>query len=107
MYGETGDDVDESRLQMLIHKGKDFDNMPPTKDALYLHTLRSAHQCGNIWSFITQPSYIEQDFAEWGYTRSGAKGNPEPIYTSKPIISRNLPDLDMCGCESGQCTGRL
>ena len=59
MYGETGDDVDESRLQMLIHKGKDFDNMPPTKDALYLHTLRSAHQCGNIWSFITQPSYIE------------------------------------------------
>ena len=105
LYGETGDDVDESRLLMLIHKGKDFENMPPASDTLYLHTLRAAHQSGNIWSFINQPSYIEQDIADWGYKRCGSKGYPEPVYTTKPIISRQLPELDMCGCESGRCKG--
>ena len=104
LYGEIGDDVDAARLDMLIYKGRDFDNMPPTSDALYQHTLRAAHQSGNIWSFMNQSIYDEKDYAEWGYTRTG--GNPQPMYTTKPIISKDLPVLAMCGCESGRCTGK-
>ena len=51
---------------MLVHKGKDFENMSPTSDALYQHRLRSVHQSGNNWSHIHEPSYKEKDFAEWG-----------------------------------------
>ena len=105
LYGEVADDVNAVRLDMLVHKGKDFENMPPTSDALYLHTLRCTHISGNIWSFINQPMYVEKEPTDWGYKRLGVKGVPVPIYTTKPVNSRKLTDLDMCGCESGRCKG--
>ena len=36
-----------------------------------------------------------------GSQGEGSKGEAQPIYTTKPIISRALPDLDMCGCQTG------
>ena len=101
LYGESGDDA--CRLVMLVHKGKDFENMQPTSDALYQHTLRLVHQSGNIWSHIHEPSYKEKDFADWGRRRVGSKGEEQPIYTTRPIISRSLTDLDMCGCQTRRC----
>ena len=75
---------------MLINKGKDFENMPPSRDALYQHTLRSAHQGGNIWSYIYQAVFTEENVELWGYSKSGTKGTPEPLYTTKPVISLSL-----------------
>ena len=78
LYGEDGIDVNECRLSMLVHKGASFDNMPPTMDALYLHTLRTSHQSGNIWSYFNKATYNERYYTEWGYGRNGS-GNSEPI----------------------------
>jgi len=36
--------VDEARLYLFIHKGRDFENMPPSSDALHQHLLRVAYQ---------------------------------------------------------------
>ena len=47
LYGVSEDDirtVDAARLSLFLHKGKDFDHMPPSSDALHQHLLRAAYQ---------------------------------------------------------------
>ena len=39
--------VDEARLDGIIHKSKDFSNLPPSSDALLQHVLRTAQQVGD------------------------------------------------------------
>ena len=76
LYGESGDDVNACRLVMVINKGKDFENMSPSRDALYQHTLRSAQQGGNIWSYIYQAVFTEENVELWGYiSKSGIRGH--------------------------------
>ena len=36
--------VDEARLDALVHKSKDFSNLPPSSDALFQKVLRTAMQ---------------------------------------------------------------
>ena len=38
-----------ARLELYCHKARDFDYLPPTKDALLQHTLRAAYQAGHVW----------------------------------------------------------
>ena len=47
LYGVSEEDiqnVDAARLFLFIHKGRDFDHMPPSSDALHQHLLRVAYQ---------------------------------------------------------------
>ena len=47
LYGVSGDDirtVDAARLSLFLHKGRDFDHMPPSSDALHQHLHRVAYQ---------------------------------------------------------------
>ena len=47
LYGvleDTATTVDAARLHLLIHKGKNFDDIPPSSDALYQKVLRTAYQ---------------------------------------------------------------
>lgn len=47
LYGITDDTittVDTARHSLFLHKGKDFENMPPSSDALHQHLLRVAYQ---------------------------------------------------------------
>ena len=36
--------VDAARRHLFFHKGRDFDRMPPSSDALRQHLLRTAYQ---------------------------------------------------------------
>lgn len=47
LYGVVDEDittVDAARLHLFFHKGRDFDHMPPSSDALHQHILRTAYQ---------------------------------------------------------------
>ena len=47
LYGVDDDklsSVDGARLFILLHRGKDFENMPPSSDALYQKILRVTYQ---------------------------------------------------------------
>ena len=61
--------VNASRLELFYYKGKDFKHMPPSRDALYLHTLRAAYQAGHVWgqTLISCPQL--QDPSDWGWTK--------------------------------------
>ena len=60
LYGSSLDvkTVNESRMHLFYNKAKDFENMPPTKDALIQHTIRAAYQAGHVWrqALITCPN---------------------------------------------------
>ena len=96
-------DVDDTRLDMLLHKGKDFDNMPPSCDALYQHTLRSVYQSGYIWGCMFDATFEEGDVENFGRKKVG--GSLITLYTTLPIISRDLRELSICKCTTGKCTG--
>ena len=66
LYVDQETRVDDARYTLLIDKGKDFDDMPPSSDALYQHTLQSCHQSGNIWSHIFQAIFNEGFLPGWG-----------------------------------------
>ena len=106
LYGaEDSCDVDDARLDLLLHKGKDFDDMPPSSNALYLHTLRSAHQSGYLWGCMFDANFEEGDVTKWGRIKVGADSSPIPVYTTLPIISRDLRELSVCKCTTGKCRG--
>ena len=46
LYGIQDDEasVDETRLFLLLHKGKEFNQMPPSSDAVHQKILRTAYQ---------------------------------------------------------------
>lgn len=49
LYGISEDTlttVDAARLSLFLHKGRNFDGMPPSSDALHQHLLRVAYQVG-------------------------------------------------------------
>ena len=95
--------VDEARF--LLHRGQDFDDMPPSSDALYQHTLRATYQSGHIWSCMMENEFEVADVRNWGWSQAGPNSAPVPVYTTKPLISRNLRELSVCGCKSGKCKG--
>ena len=92
--------VDDARHLLLLHHGRDFDNMPPSSDALYQHFLRSCLQSGNIWGNIFQ-GVFEEKIIGWGWDTVGSI--PTPIYTTREIISKNMRELSRCSCK-GRCT---
>jgi hypothetical protein len=43
---ETGVSIDAARRFLFLHKGKQFQQLPPSSDAFYQHLLRVAYQVG-------------------------------------------------------------
>ena len=99
LYVDQETRVDDARYTLLINKGKDSDDMPPSSDALYQHTLRSYHQSGNIWSHIFQAIFNEGFIPGWMWQKVGDCRVPVPVYIIKEIISRSMKELSMCGCK--------
>ena len=84
-------------MHLFYNKGKDFDNMPPTKDALIQHILRAAYQAGYIWgqALITRPNL--PDPSNWGWLKTG--NTWDPVWTTLPPITKQLKDLVVCKCK--------
>ncbi|KAK3787194.1 hypothetical protein RRG08_040324 [Elysia crispata] len=74
-----------------------LDQMPPTKDALYQHTLRAAYQAGHVWgqALITCPDLPEP--SQWGWMKKETSW--APLWTTMPPISKSLKDLVTCQCK--------
>ena len=48
IYEEDSTPVDAARLQLFLHKGRDFARMPPSSDVFHQHILSLAYQSGDI-----------------------------------------------------------
>ena len=89
--------VNAARLELFYYKARDFDHLPPTKDALFQHTLRAAYQAGHVWgqALITCPVLPEP--SQWGWMKKETSW--VPLWTTIPPISKGLKDLVTCQCK--------
>ena len=51
----TGSEVNTVRFEIFARKGRDVNNIPPTKGALLQHARRAAYQAGHCWSQAIEP----------------------------------------------------
>ena len=116
MYGLSDDisGVDEARHHLFLHKAKDFTQMPPSSDALFLHLLRVSYQVGTFYLCSRQKFCIQifQSGHVWGAMLNRIQNLPspetwgwrlsgklQPVFTSLPPLSKSLPELITCGCK--------
>ena len=80
----------------LFHFGcKDFNDLPPTLNALQLHTRRAAYTAGHIWGQALIKAPTQASPALWGYKLQ--EGNWQPEWTTIPTISKK--HLTVCRCK--------
>jgi len=81
-----------------------LDAIPPTKDALLLHILRTIYQGSHIWSQSTITNPVYTDPAEFGWVLH--EGSFKPRWTTLPSTAESCAELIKCGCKiscKGQC----
>lgn len=95
--------VNEARLELFARKQREYDFIPPTREALIQHVKRAAYPAGHVWgqTIISNPQL--PDPTEWGWIREGDSW--VPLWSSLPPISSSCLELTKCGCR-GQCSSR-
>ena len=110
LYGDQAEpmvssSVDKVRLDLIIFKGKYWDSISPSSDALYLKSLRATFQAGHVWGNMLKKEIPDSSPVSWGWCID--PNNQLAVqYTSLPVISRSLTPLHLCSCKSlarGQC----
>jgi len=105
MYSRTSEalDVNSARRQLFAKTSCPLESLPPTSDALLLHTKRAFHQTVHCWkqSLILQPRIY--DPCNWGW--SNEDGTYTPVWTTLQEASKICSELVHCSCKKG-CTAR-
>ena len=89
--------VDELRLVLFTHKGRQMLDLPPTRGALEQHIKRAVLQGGFYWSSTTSPTRVLPSPSIWGWVMSDAW---KPFSTSKPEAASSCTELTRCKCRS-------
>ena len=63
----TGSEVNMVGFEQFARKGRDVNNIPPTKGALLQHARRAAYQAGHCWSQTIEPQIEIPRPAGWGW----------------------------------------
>lgn len=95
--------VNDARKQLFIQKGRQFDNIPPTRAALLEHVKRAAYQAGHIWGQALIPCPGVPSPQDWGWTFDD--GLWRPLWSTLPEVMRSCQELICCSCQKG-CRGR-
>ena len=93
--------VNDLRKQ-FTRKGRKFDGLPPTRDALLQHVKRTAYQAGHIWGQALVPSPTLPSPQDWGWVSDG--GEWRPFWMTLQEITKSCQQLVKCGCKKG-CRG--
>ena len=90
--------VNEARKQWVVYDNSQLENIPPTRDALYLHVQRAAYQAGHIWgqAHIAAPTLPYP--SDWGWKKT-AGDQWSPKWTSLPEASKCVRELVKCNCK--------
>ena len=91
--------VDAARKDLILTKGKDSELIPPSSDALYQHFLRVAYQSGHLWGNALNKSRSPASPIDWGWHQESSDSILTPVFTTLPIISKNMPELVSCQCK--------
>ena len=96
------DDVNVARERMF--KGS-FEEIPPTKHALFQHTLRALLVAAFLWKLCLEKTPSIPSFSEWGWVWHTRLFCWVPYWTDKPDVGKGCSFLGQCSCRVA-CTGR-
>ena len=97
--------VNEAR-ELLFSQGKrSIENLPPTKNALVQHALRSAYQAGIIWGQSLNPLPDLPSPSLFGWEKETEESGWNPTWTDLPEASKVCRELIKCSCKK-KCGGR-
>ena len=97
--GSADDKVNDARMTLFTHKNKNYDDIPPTEDALRMHALRATYQAGHIWSQSLVPNPQLPSPGNWGWNIQNG-GKLEINWTEKDPIAKACKELKCCQCKT-------
>ena len=106
LYGIETDNlsVDDVRLDFVLHKGKQFDELPLSSDALHQKIMRVTYQAGHVWGNLIEKNPKFPNITDWGWIKDGPTSAPEPCWITQPVLSgAAMKELAICKCKSGNC----
>ena len=96
----TGSEVNMDRFELFARKGRDVNNIPPTKDALLQHARRAAYQAGHCWSQAVEPQIELPRPAGWGWVSTDGR-KWDVVWSNLPEASKLCKELLLSGCTKG------
>ena len=96
--------VNQARKEMFTRKGRKFNAIPPTRDAVVQHVKRTAFQAGHIWGQSRVPSPSIPSPQEWGWISDTDEWKPLTLWATLPEIAKACQELVKRGCRKG-CRG--
>ena len=91
---------DETRRELFCHKKSCNEQLPPTMDALLLHTRRSGYQAG-IWTISGQAQFV--NLSSLDCARTKVSQSWVPVWMTIPEVSSLCRELIKCSCK-GDCS---
>ena len=104
LYSKTCNttDVNEARKILFCRDNRSIENIPPTKQPLIQHILRSAIQSSK-WCQCLNAEHDSRDPCQCGWQKT--EQTMEPKWTTLPEASTVCRELIRCGCKKG-CSGK-
>ena len=101
LYDRTSSsvNVNEARKQLFAQKGRSFEAIPPSREALLQHAKRAAYQGGCCWGQALQPCPVIPSPSEWGWALRN--GIWKPFWTVLPDMASSSRQLIRCRCKKG------
>ena len=91
--------VNDARIDLFCKNSRSIENIPPTEDALFQHTLRAVLQAGYCWAQALVPQQDIPDPSKWGW--NNVNGKWQPLWITKEEASKTCYELLHCGCRKG------
>ena len=105
MYSKTSllHNTDEARLDLYFSRSQNIENIPPTKNALFLHTRRALYQSG-VWSRCLEAQQNLPSPKDFGWLESSDQVIKWiPNWMSQFQASIECREFVKCGCQTS-CT---
>ena len=92
--------VNDARKVLFTKKGRELDQIPPTKAALVQYVRRAVYQAAYCWGQMLVSAPQMPSPSGWGWQSSNT-GGWEPMWTTLPEATAACQELLRCGCTKG------
>ena len=59
-----------------------------------------SYQSGYVWGNMLRKCIEPVPVKQWGWQQDTPQSAPTPLYTTKPVLSKKIPDLVSCKCKT-------
>ena len=106
MYSKTStlSNVNEARLQLYFQRTHNIETIPPTENALLLHTKRAIFQSG-VWARCVDNHQNLPSPQGFGWKKSDeVDWQWKPIWMTQHEASKEFREFAKCSCKGESCT---